>query len=71
MTGLGPEKIADILGAMEQAGRELVMNNCVLPETLAQYSGLLASWISLPRPQICSGGPASMKGSIPKPSAKG
>ena len=36
MTSFGPEKIADILGAMEQAGRELVLNNCVRPETLAQ-----------------------------------
>ena len=34
MTGLGPEKLADILGATEQAGRELVLNGCVLPETL-------------------------------------
>lgn len=36
MTGLGPEKIADILEATEQAGRELVLNGRVLPETLAK-----------------------------------
>ena len=36
MTSLGPEKLADILGATEQAGRELVTENCVLPETLAR-----------------------------------
>ena len=36
MTNLGPEKLADILGATEQAGRELILNNCVLPETLAR-----------------------------------
>jgi len=44
MTGLGPdnEKLADILGATEQAGRELVLNNCVLPETLARIQQPIA-----------------------------
>ena len=36
MTSLDPEKLADILGAAEQAGRELVTENRILPETLAR-----------------------------------
>jgi multimeric flavodoxin WrbA/putative sterol carrier protein len=36
MTSLDRDKLANILGATEQAGHELVLNNCVLPETLAR-----------------------------------
>jgi hypothetical protein len=38
MTNLGPEKLADILGATEQAGRELILNKVIryfLPLTLS------------------------------------
>lgn len=42
MTGLDPERLADILGATEQAGREIVMECRVLPETLARVQQPIA-----------------------------